>query len=125
MKGRAAITVVAAALVFFSGYAALFIAPDESTMHEIQRVFYFHIGLWTGMYTALGLAFVANVAWLITRQPKWDWLGVSAVEVAVVCCTGGLSSLGCCGESLRGESGGRGTRASRPASSCGFSTSRT
>jgi heme exporter protein C len=42
------------------------------------------------MYTALGLAFVGNVAWLVTRQPKWDWLGVSAVEVGVVCCTGGL-----------------------------------
>src|SRR5580658_9997899 len=90
MKGRAATTFLAAALVFAAGYAALFIAPDEATMHEIQRVFYFHIALWTGMYTALGLAFVGNVAWLITRQPKWDWLGVSAVEVGVVCCTGGL-----------------------------------
>jgi heme exporter protein C len=90
MKGRTAITVAVAALIFFAGYAALFIAPDESTMHEIQRVFYFHVSLWTSMYTALGLAFVGNVAWLITRQPKWDWLGVSAVEVGVVCCTGGL-----------------------------------
>jgi heme exporter protein C len=90
MKARAAITVAAAGLIFFAGYAALFIAPDEATMHEIQRVFYFHISLWTGMYTALGLAFVGNVAWLVTRQPKWDWLGVSAVEVGVVCCTGGL-----------------------------------
>jgi heme exporter protein C len=90
MKGRAAITVAIAGLIFFAGYAALFIAPDEATMHEIQRVFYFHISLWTGMYTALGLAFVGNVAWLVTRQPKWDWLGVSAVEVGVVCCTGGL-----------------------------------
>jgi heme exporter protein C len=90
MKARAAITVAAAGLIFFAGYAALFIAPDEATMHEIQRVFYFHISLWTGMYTALGLAFVGNVAWLVTRQPKWDWLAVSAVEVGVVCCTGGL-----------------------------------
>jgi heme exporter protein C len=90
MKGRAVTTVGAWALIFFAGYAALFIAPDEATMHEIQRVFYFHIGLWTGMYAALGLAFVGNVGWLVTRQPKWDWLGVSSVEVAVMCCTGGL-----------------------------------
>jgi heme exporter protein C len=90
MKRRSAITVVSAALIFFAGYAALFIAPDESTMHEIQRVFYFHLGSWMAMFTALSLAFVANVAWLVTRKPQWDWLGVASVEVGVVSCTAGL-----------------------------------
>ncbi len=90
MKGRAAITAVVAALIFFAGYAALFIAPDESTMHEIQRVFYFHLASWMAMFTALSLAFVANIAWLVTRKPRWDWLGVASVEVGVVSCTAGL-----------------------------------
>jgi heme exporter protein C len=90
MKGRSAITAVVALLMFFAGYAALFIAPDESTMHEIQRVFYFHLASWIAMFTALSLAFVANVAWLITRKPRWDWLGVASVEVGVVSCTAGL-----------------------------------
>jgi heme exporter protein C len=90
MKGRSAITAIAALLMFFAGYAALFIAPDESTMHEIQRVFYFHLASWMAMFTALVLAFVANVAWLITRKPHWDWLGVASVEVGVVSCTAGL-----------------------------------
>jgi heme exporter protein C len=89
---RFGITVAAAALIFFAGYAALFIAPDESTMHAIQRVFYMHVALWSAMYTALTVAFVANIAWLATRQIKWDWLGVSAVEVGVVSCTGGLAT---------------------------------
>ena len=44
------------------------------------------------MYTALTIAFIANIAWLATRQIKWDWLGVSAVEVGVVSCTGGLAT---------------------------------
>jgi heme exporter protein C len=87
---RFGIRVLAAGLIFFAGYAALFIAPDESTMHAIQRVFYVHVALWAAMYTALTVAFVANIAWLATRQRKWDWLGVSAVEVGVVSCTGGL-----------------------------------
>ncbi len=90
MKGRAAITVLASALIFFGGYAALFIAPDEQTMHEIQRIFYFHLGSWAAMYTALAIAFVANIGWLIRRKPRWDWLGVSAVELGVVSCTAGL-----------------------------------
>ncbi|MGA3293307.1 MAG: cytochrome c biogenesis protein CcsA [Candidatus Acidiferrales bacterium] len=90
MKLRIAITALVAALMIFAGYAALFIAPDERTMHEIQRVFYVHLPLWAAMFSALTIAFVANIAWLATRNPKWDWLGVSAVEVAVACCTGGL-----------------------------------
>ncbi|HKV06103.1 MAG TPA: cytochrome c biogenesis protein CcsA [Candidatus Acidoferrales bacterium] len=90
MKKRLPITIVSAALIFFSGYAALFIAPDESTMHQIQRVFYFHLSSWTAMFVALCVAFVANIAWLATRKPKWDWLGVASVEVGVVCCTAGL-----------------------------------
>ncbi len=90
MKSRAPITALAAALIFFAGYAALFVAPDEATMHEIQRVFYFHLGSWTAMFIALCIAFVANVAWLVTRQPRWDWLGVASVELGVVSCTAGL-----------------------------------
>jgi len=90
MKSRIPITILIAALMFFAGYAALFIAPDERTMHEIQRIFYFHLGSWTAMFTALTVAFVANVGWLLTRKPNWDWLGVSAVEVGVVACTSGL-----------------------------------
>ena len=46
MKGRIAIAIVLAALVIFAGYAALFIAPDESTMHEVQRIFYLHVADW-------------------------------------------------------------------------------
>jgi heme exporter protein C len=90
MKGRSAITAVVAALIFFAGYAALFIAPDERTMHELMRIFYFHLSCWVAMFCALLLAFVANIAWLATRKPKWDWLGVASAEVGVVCCTGGL-----------------------------------
>lgn len=90
MKTRIPITVLIAALLFFAGYAALFIAPDESTMHQIQRVFYFHLSSWMAMFSALSLAFLANVAWLVTRNPKWDWLGVASVEVGVVSCTAGL-----------------------------------
>src|SRR5579863_4522216 len=90
MKGRSAITAVVAALIFFAGYAALFIAPDERTMHELMRIFYFHLSCWVAMFCSLALAFVANIAWLLTRQPRWDWLGVASVEVGVVCCTAGL-----------------------------------
>src|SRR5579863_1654243 len=87
---RIATRSLAAALMFFAGYAALFIAPDEATMHQIQRIFYFHLSCWTAMFCALTLAFIANIAWLASRKPLWDWLGVASVEVGVVSCTAGL-----------------------------------
>lgn len=92
MKARYASTVFVASLIFFAGYAALFIAPDEKTMHAIQRIFYFHLPSWIAMFTALAVVFVANVAYLATRRAKWDALGVSATEAAVVCCTIGLAT---------------------------------
>jgi heme exporter protein C len=64
-------------------YAALFIAPDEATMHAIQRIFYFHVpSAWTAM-VAFFMTFIANIAYLVTRKPKWDWLGVSTAEVGL------------------------------------------
>jgi heme exporter protein C len=91
MKLRIAITIAAALFVIYAGYAALFVAPDERTMHEVQRIFYFHVASWTAMFCALAISFVANIAWLVTRRQKWDWLGVSGAEVGVACCTMGLA----------------------------------
>lgn len=90
MKYRIAISAVAAALIVFAGYAALYIAPEEATMHEIQRIFYFHVSAWVATFTAFTIVFISNVAYLMTRGQRWDSLGVSAAEVGVACCSIGL-----------------------------------
>src|SRR5580704_17870347 len=90
MKARWFFTIIVAALIFLAGYAALFVAPDEKTMHEVQRIFYFHLPSWIAMFTALFIAVIGNVAYLKTREIKWDWLSVAGVEVGVLCCTIGL-----------------------------------
>jgi heme exporter protein C len=77
-------------LMGLGGYAALFIAPDEKTMHEVQRIFYFHLPSWIGMFAAFLVAAIGNIAYLKTRLMKWDWLSVAGVEVGLVCCTIGL-----------------------------------
>ncbi|HWG58704.1 MAG TPA: cytochrome c biogenesis protein CcsA [Candidatus Acidoferrales bacterium] len=92
MKGRLWLSVLAAALIIAGGYAALFIAPDERTMHQLQRVFYVHVPIWAAMFSALTIAFIADIGWLWTRKLHWDWLAVSAVEVGVVSCTAGLAT---------------------------------
>jgi heme exporter protein C len=87
MKGRIAFALAIAALIIFAGYAALFIAPDEKTMHAIQRIFYFHVPSAISAFIAFFIVFIANAAYLVTRKPKWDWLGVAGAEVGVACCT--------------------------------------
>lgn len=89
MKLRFA-NVIGPALMCLGGYAALFIAPTESQQGDIQRIFYFHVPSWIAMFVAFFIAAFSNIRYLVTRKPKWDWLGVAAVEVGVLCCTIGL-----------------------------------
>jgi heme exporter protein C len=89
-KIHAAASLLVGALVILSGYAALFIAPEERTMGLIQRIFYMHLPAWISMFTAFTVAVVANIAYLRSRRLKWDWLGVASVEVGIVCGTIGL-----------------------------------
>lgn len=43
MKRTVTSTLLVSTLMGLSGYAALFVAPDERTMHAAQRIFYFHL----------------------------------------------------------------------------------
>lgn len=83
MKSSIWQTIVVGALMAFAGYAALFIAPDEKTMHAIQRIFYFHAPSGMVALIAFTVVFVANIAYLINRQARWDWLAVSGAEVGI------------------------------------------
>ena len=52
-------------------------------MHAIQRIFYFHAPSGMVALIAFTVVFVANIAYLINRQPHWDWLAVSGAEVGI------------------------------------------
>jgi heme exporter protein C len=70
-------------LVGAAAYASFFIAPEEKTMHVLQRIFYFHAAAaWAGM-TAFFVCFVANLLYVWRRDEKWDSLGVSSAEVGL------------------------------------------
>jgi heme exporter protein C len=90
MKPHRLISLAVAILIIYAGYAALFIAPDEATMHAIQRIFYFHLPSWIACFVAFTIVFVSNIGWLATRHQRYDALAVAAAEVGVICCTIGL-----------------------------------
>src|SRR6266852_4772697 len=70
-------------LIGAAAYAAFYVAPTEATMGTIQRIFYLHVpSAWTGL-TSFFICFVANLAYVLRREPRWDWLGVAAAEVGL------------------------------------------
>ncbi|HMD07932.1 MAG TPA: cytochrome c biogenesis protein [Candidatus Acidoferrum sp.] len=77
---------IGAAVLFLVGaaaYASFYIAPEEKTMHVLQRIFYFHAAAaWAGM-TAFFICFVANLLYVWRREERWDSLGISSAEVGL------------------------------------------
>ncbi|MBI3762550.1 MAG: cytochrome c biogenesis protein CcsA [Chloroflexi bacterium] len=73
------------ALLLLAATAMVFLyAPRETTMGEVQRIFYFHVpSAWVGML-AFAVTFVAGIIYLRTGDRKWDRLGLSSVEIGLV-----------------------------------------
>lgn len=71
-------------LLAVAAYLALVYAPEEATMGQVQRVFYFHVATaWTGLlgFVAAG---VAGILYLVKKEEKWDIVEVAAVEISLV-----------------------------------------
>lgn len=76
--------VLSVILLAISAYLALVFAPTEIVMGDVQRVFYFHIGTaWTALIGFI-LAAVFSVAYLVSKDLKWDRYEVAAIEVSLV-----------------------------------------
>src|SRR5438874_13323337 len=74
-------------LLAYGAYQALFAAPTEQTMGDIQRIFYYHVpSAWTAMILFFA-NFVASVVYLIKRSLKADAWALALAEVGVVFCT--------------------------------------
>ena len=76
---------IASALLFLAAvWVALVYAPLEAVMGAVQKVFYFHIAnAWIAMLGFIA-AGVAGVAYLVTKNLKWDVVELSAVEISLV-----------------------------------------
>src|SRR5882672_9671799 len=59
------------------------IAPTDAKQGLIYRILFFHVSsAWTGL-TAFFICFVGNLMYVWRREPRWDWLGISAAEVGL------------------------------------------
>ena len=77
------VTVITIILVAIGAYLALVHAGTDVEQGQVQRIFYFHLGAFMGSFVALGVTVVGGIAYLRTRNPKWDTLAVAGVEVGL------------------------------------------
>ncbi len=70
--------------VIVSLYLVFVYVPTELIMGIVQRIFYFHVpSAWVG-FLAFLVAFVAGIAYLMRREPRWDMVEVSSIEIGVL-----------------------------------------
>ena len=86
-KALLVFTVLTIALIAFSTWQGLVVAPTDAQQGEVQRIFYYHVpSAWVA-----GLCFftnfLASVWYLIKRTEPADALAAASAEVGVVFCT--------------------------------------
>jgi heme exporter protein C len=58
-------------------------APRESTMGDVQRIFYFHVAsAWVGFF-AFFVTFIGGIGYLARGTRRWDILAVSSAEIGL------------------------------------------
>jgi heme exporter protein C len=72
--------------VFYALWMVFVYAPEERTMGAAQKIFYFHVP--SAFVTFLGVAVLlgGSIAYLWTRDRKWDSLSRAATECSLLFC---------------------------------------
>ena len=82
--------ILLAATVLLLGYGfcqAMYIAPREATMGDVQRIFYYHLPSAWVAFLLFFVNFLASAWYLIKRTAGADALALAAAEVGVSFCT--------------------------------------
>jgi len=78
---------ITVALLGYAFHQAIYVAPTEETMGDIQRIFYYHVpSAWTSMVLFFA-NFIASIIYLWRRSPKADAWALAFAELGVIYCT--------------------------------------
>jgi heme exporter protein C len=78
--------VTCAVVLLVELYAIFVVAPVESQMGIVQKIFYFHAPSAYAMYLAFGVSAIASAVYLGKRDERWDAWAVAGAEVGSVFC---------------------------------------
>jgi len=78
------LVVLGAALMLADVYLIFMVAPTDSVLGDVQRIFYFHVPMAIMSFLAFFVVFVASILYLARRDQQWDRLAHAAAETGVV-----------------------------------------
>jgi heme exporter protein C len=84
---------IVVALMVWGFYQAIYVAPDEATMHEVQRIFYYHVPNAIVCFAFFAVSLLGSIGYLAFRRSRPDWAqradawALAGAEVGVVFCT--------------------------------------
>ncbi len=81
---RQMVLVLAGLLMLADLFLMLMVAPTDSVLGQVQRIFYFHVPIAVMSFLAFFVVFLASVVFLVRRSPFWDRLAHASAEVGVV-----------------------------------------
>ncbi len=68
-------------------YLIFLFAPEERTMGQVQRIFYFHVPSAWVAFLAFFVVFVASIGYLWKKDRKYDVVAACSAEIGVVFAT--------------------------------------
>ncbi|MCJ7549532.1 MAG: cytochrome c biogenesis protein [Anaerolineae bacterium] len=84
-KNRVGIVLAVLSVVAFLGALSMVFgyAPQETTMGDVQRIFYFHVAsAWVGFF-GFFVTFVAGIMYLVREERRWDIVAASSAEIGL------------------------------------------
>jgi heme exporter protein C len=76
---------IAALVLLAVGLATgMFVAPRERIMGDVYRIMFVHFPSWVGTAVGYLTAFVASIAYIKSRDFKWDHWGQAGAEVGLL-----------------------------------------
>ncbi|HEY8550060.1 MAG TPA: cytochrome c biogenesis protein CcsA [Vicinamibacterales bacterium] len=85
MLTKAFVPLLILTAVLFAGAPILIaLAPYESTMGLVQKIFYFHFPVWMVMFLSIFICGIASIRFLVTRRPASNHLAIAAGELVLV-----------------------------------------
>ena len=81
---KTTLAILTAAMMIANLYLIFIVAPTDSVLGHVQRVFYFHVPIAIMSFVAFLVVFVGSLGYLIKRTSKWDSVAHASAEVGVV-----------------------------------------
>ncbi|MDE0300518.1 MAG: cytochrome c biogenesis protein [Candidatus Poribacteria bacterium] len=87
MKQSQVVGIIAMSFLFLAIYLVFSYAPIETTMLEVQKIFYFHVSSALTVFLAFGVTCLFSLLYLIKRKDKFDTVAAASAELGIVFCT--------------------------------------